>query len=845
MAASHKERIEALESSVQTINLELQSNHLASQQSMAQLEETLLKKLGNLIHGQSKSTSDYSSPSKEESDSDTDQESATDSSSEEEEETKGLLVDNRKPRMVFSPFKGDDPITWLSRANQFFKFQKIQKSEKVDYAAFFLEGDANLWWQWVVRIYRKKRKEIRWKDFEKEVLTRFGPTGHVDHDEALSRIKQTHDLQEYLKEFERCSTLVHGWPEKALLGTFIGGLKPELAKEVKICRPRTVRKAIEYAGLQNDHLLETKRLGKMEPRKLPISNSEWQGNKAVSSLPKPLPTGVKRLTWDEMEKRREKGLCFNCNDRFTPGHKCKVSQAFVIEPVDTEEEEEQEVDVSGEGPVNSFNSEQQEPQISVHALTGGKGPKTMKLEAWVLNKPITILIDNGSSHNFINSKVAEKMGLTINTIPPFEVCVANGERLTCNEVCRDVSFKIQGIWIRADLFSLPLVGLDAVLGIQWLGGLGRVVSDYNKMTMEFMWGDGWVTLSAQPKGGATATEIYSVEKLRKQRGQCFAIHVNHAPLIGQEQDKVPEEVSPILNEFSGVLEEPKTLPPPRPFDHRIPIKNEASPVNVAPYRYAHFQKNEIERQVREMLQNGLIRPSNSPFSSPVLLVKKKDGTWRFCTDYRALNSVTIKDRFPIPTIDDMLDELGGAKFFTKLDLRAGYHQIRVHEADIHKTAFRTHNGHFEYLVMPFGLCNAPSTFQYAMNTIFNKQLRKFVLVFFDDILIYSKDWDEHMAHLRVVLEILSFHRFHIKPSKCAFAQMEVEYLGHMISHEGVKVDQRKIEAMSSWPERPNISALRGFLGLTGYYRKFVKDYGVIAKPLTDMLKKGAFTWTPE
>jgi len=214
-----------------------------------------------------------------------------------------------------------------------------------------------------------------------------------------------------------------------------------------------------------------------------------------------------------------------------------------------------------------------------------------------------------------------------------------------------------------------------------------------------------------------------------------------------------------------------------------------------------------------------------------------------CPNFRALDKLTIKEKFPIPIINDLLDELSGAQFFTKLDLCSSYRQIRMREADIPKTAFLTHEGHYEFLVMSFGLCSAPSTFQSLMNYVFHLFFHHFVLVFFDDMLIYSKTWTIHLALVDRVLHILSHHLLFLKQYTCAFGASEVNYLGHIIGKVGVRVDPKNIEAMRDWPHPKTLKTLCDFMVLTGYYHNFVKNYGNIVVPLTTLLKNNSFTWT--
>jgi hypothetical protein len=308
---------------------------------------------------------------------------------------------------------------------------------------------------------------------------------------------------------------------------------------------------------------------------------------------------------------------------------------------------------------------------------------------------------------------------------------------------------------------------------------------------------------------------------------------------------VPHDLQALLSKHEMVFSTPQGLPPSHGVhDHSIPLVPGSLLPNIHPYRHPFSQKNEIEKMVQELLNEGISHPSTIPYSSPIVMVLKKEGSWRMCPNFCALNKLTIKDKLPIPVIDDLLDELSGAQLFTKLDLRSGYHQIRMKEEDIPKMTFHTHEGHYQFLFMPFGLCNAPSTFQSLMNHVFHPFLCNFVLVFFDDILVYRETWTDPLTHVDQVLHLLSQHQLFLKQSKRAFGASEVEYLGHMVGKDGIRVDPKKIEAMQDWTHPKTLKILRGFLGLTGYYHKFVKNYRKIAAPLTSLLKKNSFTWTP-
>lgn len=453
-----------------------------------------------------------------------------------------------------------------------------------------------------------------------------------------------------------------------------------------------------------------------------------------------------------------------------------------------------------------------------------------------------LLIDCGSTHSFLSPKCLRKLGLNQYQTNTMTMELANGKEVLSQHTVGSIEFELGGKTTSTEFRTLPLGVYDGILGMDWL-----VANHANvhcaQGSFSFRDGQGQETLVQGKNGKPTAKLTKASRMLRGLRSgqQIYVVKLNKV-----EQKEGQTDPS-WLHKFSNIFPEDLTnLPPSRDIDHEIEIIRGSEPVSKRPYKMSLPEAIELKEQLRQLLEQGFIRPSNSPWGALVLFQKKKDGSLRLCIDYRGLNQVTVKNKYPIPRIDELLDRLHGAKIFTEIDLRSSYYQIRVKESDISKSAFNTRYGHYEFTVMSFGLTNAPATFNRLMQDIFRPYLDDFVLVFFDDILVYSKSEEDHDLHVRKFMELLHENKLYAKKSKCTFYTSHIEYLGFIVSEEGISVDPAKVRDIIEWPEPRNVSEVRGFLSITGWYRIFIKDYALIASPLTGLLKKGTkIDWKTE
>ncbi|XP_019170443.1 PREDICTED: uncharacterized protein LOC109166012 [Ipomoea nil] len=776
----------------------------------------------------------------------------------------------------FPAFDYDNPRLWVVRCERFFMLARILRDEVMHVLCVNLSGKVAMWYETYLN---SLREGFQWEVFARAICKRFCDT-HAYVMEEFSNFKQWGSVVEFSDKYEEFKgLLLQSYPtltDQYFLDSFVVRLKQQLRCFVRTSRPANLEEAMWLAkqfekGLRvsetsRNNPTSTPKSSYNNPR-APFQNQRTQTNPRTY-FPKqndpnrnqPYQLPAKTTTSNSFQSNarspevtklrdqlREQNRCYRCFDPWSPGHNCKSPTFNILEGMENQEGEEVSMGDQIDEEETEDIHEEEAVEVTLNAVIGGEGMNTIKLLGLIGKQVVIILVDSGSTHSFVDPKVLDQKGIVAEKTENLKVTVANGESMGCDSVCKGLEWQVQKEQFKKDLRVLKLGGCDIVLGMDWIDTYAPIQLHTRPPGISFHKDGKRVMLKGLTKKivlqQASKKEIRRWKKEGVQgyllQGMMQAIHSS------KDAESPSSELTVILQEYQEIFDEPKGLPPSRSLDHEIPLIPGSKPVHSKPYRYSYLQKNAIEKIVDEMLTAAIISPSSHPFASPVLLVPKKDNTWRFCVDYRALNGITTKNKFPIPLIEDLFSELANAKVFTKLDLRAGYHQVRMKKGDEYKTAFRTHQGLYEFNVMPFGLTNAPATFQALMNLVFKPLIRKTVLVFFDDILVYSPSLSQHWEHLREVLDIMKKNQLLAKLSKCSFAKKEVEYLGHIISENGLQTDPGKLVAVSAWPKPATIKELRGFLGLTGYYRRFIKSYGTLSRPLTDMLRKNAFQWSDE
>ncbi|XP_038972361.1 uncharacterized protein LOC120104745 [Phoenix dactylifera] len=458
----------------------------------------------------------------------------------------------------------------------------------------------------------------------------------------------------------------------------------------------------------------------------------------------------------------------------------------------------------------------------------------------------SILFDSGSTHSFVSIKFSSSLYcIPEKLVEPLYVATPLQKTVIADIIFKKCIIQLGERELVADLIQLDMQDFDIILGMDWLSKYHAHIDCFRKRVVFHIPGElEFFFQGDAPKQCKSSLHIVSAMCARKalRKGcQAYLAYVidtrietrlDDIPIVGEYPDVFPDDLP--------------GLPPDREIDFKIDLVPGVGPISKPPYRMAPAELRELKAQLQELLEKKFIRPSVSPWGAPVLFVKKKDGSMRMCIDYRELNKVIVKNKYPLPRIDDLFDQLQGAQVFSKIDLRSGYHQLKIQTEDVPKTAFRTRYGHYEFLVMPFGLTNAPAAFMDLMNRVFKEFLDQFVIVFIDDILVYSKSKEEHEHHLRLVLQTLQEKKLHAKLSKCEFWLDSIAFLGHVISRNGISVDSKKIEAVVNWPRSTNVTEIRSFLGLAGYYRRFVEGFSRIAIPLTRLTQKRAkYDWSGE
>eukprot|EP00253_Pinus_taeda_P012064 PITA_12064 len=720
---------------------------------------------------------------------------------------------------------------WLINMNKYFQLYEYDHNLKARLAIFQLQGKATLWWEEVKIVKGVTEQNITWDNFQKFFKERYLTERFYDE-----KAREFHDLrlgQQTMDEFiTRFTSLLRYIPyireEKAKVQRFVSSLPLYMRERIEFDNPKSMDENFKLAGnFKGNRSSGIKGTGKG------INNRFATKTAPKFRTANETKASEQQIRLDNEGTARPPLQCWGCGG---PHYIKNCPQRKGTEQLSQIHEASTVGEVGQNVPRINAALEDQQAEYQ---------PTMVEFEGKISNLPISVLIDPGATLSYINPKVVERCNLQfVKFKNPWLVQLATGAKRRVTSKINNCSFTIADQPITADLNILPLGSYDILIGMDWLEKNWSLVDCKTKIIYyRDQQGDNKEMQGIRRPVQVRPITANQLVKCVRKGCQVYAIQVGYA----NSKDKTASLNNiPVIQEFADVFpEEIPGLPPRRDIDFTIELVPGAAPVSRAPYRMSVPELTELKMQLQELLEKNYIRPSVSPWGAPVLFVKKKDDTLRMCIDYRQLNKLTIKNKYPLPRIDKLFDQVKGATMFSKIDLRSGYHQIRIKDEDIAKTAFRTRYGHYEFVVLPFGLTNASATFMCLMNGIFHPYLDQFVLIFIDDILIYSRTIEEHHEHLRIVLQTLRKHQLYAKFSKCDFFKEEIQYLGHVISKDGIAVDPEKIKAVMDWPIPKDVADVRSFMGLAGYYRRFVEGFSKVAFPITSLQKKGKlFHWTP-
>ncbi|KAL0549591.1 hypothetical protein IC582_014077 [Cucumis melo] len=737
---------------------------------------------------------------------------------------------------------------WLSSLETIFRYMKCPEDQKVQCAVFMLTDRGTAWWETTERMLGGDVSQITWQQFKESFYAKFFSASLRDakRQEFLNLEQGDMTVEQYDAEFDMLSRFAPEMiaTEVARADKFVRGLRLDIQGLVRAFRPAThadaLRLAVDLSLQERANSSKTAGRGstsgqkrKAEQQPVPVPQRNFRpGGEFRSFQQKPFEAG---------EAARGKPLCTTCGKHHLGRCLFGTRTCFKCR---------QEGHTADRCPLRLTGIAQNQGAGAPHQ---GRVFATNKTEAEKAGTVVTgtlpvlghyalVLFDSGSSHSFISSAFVSHARLEVEPLHHvLSVSTPSGECMLSKEKVKACQIEIAGHVIEVTLIVLDMLDFDVILGMDWLAA-NHASIDCSRKEVTF---NPPSMASFKFKGGGSKSLPQVISAIRASKLLSQGTWGILASVVDTREADVSLSSEPVVRDYLDVFpEELPGLPPHREVEFAIELEPGTVPISRAPYRMAPAELKELKVQLQELLDKGFIRPSVSPWGAPVLFVKKKDGSMRLCIDYRELNKVTVKNRYPLPRIDDLFDQLQGATVFSKIDLRSGYHQLRIKDEDVPKTAFRSRYGHYEFIVMSFGLTNAPAVFMDLMNRVFREFLDTFVIVFIDDILIYSKTEAEHEEHLRMVLQTLRDNKLYAKFLKCEFWLKQVSFLGHMVSKAGVSVDPAKIEAVTGWTRPSTVSEVRSFLGLAGYYRRFVENFSRIATPLTQLTRKGVpFVWS--